>query len=47
MIADAPPDSRFQGHLPLQPKARASHRGIPYTRLIRDIIEREISRPER
>ena len=28
-------------------KARASHRGIPYTRLIREIIEREISRPER
>jgi len=28
-------------------KARASHRGIPYTRLIREIIEREIARPER
>lgn len=27
-------------------KERASHRGIPYTRLIREIMEREISRPE-
>lgn len=25
----------------------ASHRGIPYTRLIREIMEREIARPER
>jgi predicted DNA binding CopG/RHH family protein len=28
-------------------EARASHCGIPYTRLIREIIEREIARPER
>lgn len=28
-------------------KRRASHRGIPYTRFIREIMEREISRPER
>ena len=28
-------------------EARASHRGIPYTRLIREFIERDISRPER
>lgn len=27
-------------------KKRASHRGIPYTRLIREIMEREMSRPE-
>ena len=26
-------------------KKRASHRGIPYTRFIRELIEREISRP--
>lgn len=28
-------------------KERAKHRGIPYTRFIREIMEREISRPER
>ena len=28
-------------------KARASHRGIPFTRLIREMMERELSRPER
>ena len=28
-------------------KRRASHRGIPYTRFIREIMEREIFRPER
>jgi predicted DNA binding CopG/RHH family protein len=28
-------------------KRRASHRGIPYTRFIRELMEREISRPER
>ena len=28
-------------------KERASHRGIPYTRFIRELMEREISRPER
>lgn len=27
-------------------KERASHRGIPYTRFIREIMEREIARPE-
>ena len=27
-------------------KKRASHRGIPYTRFIRELMEREISRPE-
>jgi predicted DNA binding CopG/RHH family protein len=27
-------------------KERASHRGIPYTRFIREIMEREMSRPE-
>lgn len=27
-------------------KKRASHRGIPYTRLIRECMERELSRPE-
>lgn len=27
-------------------KERAKHRGIPYTRFIREIMEREISRPE-
>lgn len=26
---------------------RAKHRGIPYMRFIRELIEREISRPER
>jgi predicted DNA binding CopG/RHH family protein len=28
-------------------KERARHRGIPYTRFIRELMEREISRPER
>jgi predicted DNA binding CopG/RHH family protein len=28
-------------------KERASHLGIPYTRFIRDIMDREISRPDR
>ena len=28
-------------------RARAKKRGIPYTRYIREIIEREIARPER
>ena len=28
-------------------KERASHRGIPYTRFIREIMEREIFRPKR
>jgi predicted DNA binding CopG/RHH family protein len=28
-------------------KKRARHRGIPYTRFIRELIEREVSRPER
>ena len=28
-------------------KERARHRGIPYTRFIRELIEREVSRPER
>jgi predicted DNA binding CopG/RHH family protein len=27
-------------------KERARHRGIPYTRFIRELMEREISRPE-
>jgi predicted DNA binding CopG/RHH family protein len=27
-------------------KKRASHRGIPYTRYIREIMEREMARPE-
>ncbi len=27
-------------------KERAKHRGIPYTRFIRELIEREVSRPE-
>ena len=28
-------------------KERARHRGIPYTRFIRELMEREVSRPER
>jgi predicted DNA binding CopG/RHH family protein len=28
-------------------KERARHRGIPYTRFIRELMEREIARPER
>jgi len=28
-------------------KARASHRGIPLARLVREMMERELSRPER
>jgi predicted DNA binding CopG/RHH family protein len=28
-------------------KERAKHRGIPYTRLIRELMEREISRPDK
>jgi predicted DNA binding CopG/RHH family protein len=28
-------------------RARAKERGIPYTRFIREIMEREVSRPER
>jgi predicted DNA binding CopG/RHH family protein len=28
-------------------KGRAKHRGIPYTRLIRELMEREISRPDK
>lgn len=27
-------------------KERARHRGIPYTRLIRELMEREVSRPD-
>ena len=28
-------------------KERARHRGIPYTRFIRELMEREISRPDK
>ena len=29
------------------PKERARHRGIPYTRFIRELMEREVSQPKR
>ena len=28
-------------------KERAKHRGIPYTRFIRELMEREVSRPDK